>query len=63
MVSRVYVRRSGDAGGETAFRYFHEDRVSVFYWIDGPLGYAIAGEIEKPRLLEVANAIYRQLNP
>ena len=59
----VYVRRSGGAGGETAFRYAHKDRVGVFYWIDGPLGYAISGEIEKPRLLEVANAIYRQLNP
>ncbi len=59
----VYVRRSAAAGKETAFRYAHRDRVGVFYWIDGPLGYAIAGEIEKPRLLEVANAIYRQLNP
>lgn len=59
----VYVRRAGAAGKETAFRYAHKDRVGVFYWIDGPLAYAIAGEIEKPRLLEVANAIYRQLNP
>ncbi len=58
----VYVRRSA-AGKETAFRYTYKDRVGVFYWIDGPLAYAIAGEIEKPRLLEVANAIYRQLNP
>ena len=59
----VYVRRSAAAGKETAFRYTHQDRVGVFYWIDGPLAYAIAGEIEKPRLLEVANVIYRQLNP
>lgn len=58
----VYVRRAA-AGKETAFRYTYKDRVGVFYWIDGPLAYAIAGEIEKPRLLEVANAIYRQLNP
>ncbi len=59
----IYVRRSAGAGGETAFRYAHKTGVGVFYWIDGPLGYAIAGEIEKPRLLEVASAIYRQLNP
>ena len=58
----VYVRRAA-AGKETAFRYTYKDRVGVFYWIDGPLAYAIAGEIEKPRLLEVANVIYRQLNP
>ena len=59
----VYVRRSGSASGETAFRYAARDQIGVFYWIDGPLGYAIAGEVSKPRLLEVANAIYRQLNP
>ncbi len=59
----VYVRRSAAAGKETAFRYAHTDGVGVFYWIDGPLGYAIAGEIEKPQLLKVANGFYRQLNP
>lgn len=59
----VYVRRSGSESGETAFRYAARDQIGVFYWIDGPLGYAIAGEISRPRLLEVANAIYRQINP
>ncbi len=57
------MRRAAAAGTETAFRYALRDRVGVFYWIDGPLGCAIAGEVDKPRLLEVANAIYRQLNP
>jgi anti-sigma factor RsiW len=59
----VYVRRSESASGETAFRFAARDQIGVFYWIDGPLGYAIAGEVSRPRLLEVANAIYRQLNP
>lgn len=59
----VYVRRSETASGETAFRFAAKDQIGVFYWIDGPLGYAIAGEVSRPRLLEVANAIYRQLNP
>ena len=59
----VYVRRSEPASGETAFRFAASDQIGVFYWIDGPLGYAIAGEISRPRLLDVANNIYRQLNP
>lgn len=59
----IYVRRSESASGETAFRFAAKDQIGVFYWIDGPLGYAIAGEVSRPRLLEVANAIYRQLNP
>lgn len=56
--------RAGDAGDrETAFRYTHQQGIGVFYWIDGPLAYAIAGEMEKARLLDIANLIYRQLNP
>ena len=49
--------------GETAFRYSHDDGIGVFYWIDGDVGYALAGRMEKDELLDVANLIYRQLNP
>lgn len=59
----LYVRRDADKKGETAFRFARERGVSVFYWIDGGLGYALSGEIDKPELLRVANAVYRQLNP
>ena len=40
-----------------------EDKVAVFYWIDGRLGYALSGELPKPELLEIATSVYRQLNP
>jgi len=59
----LYVRRDADKRGETAFRFSRERGVGVFYWIDGGLGYALSGEIEKPDLLRVATAVYRQLNP
>lgn len=59
----LYVRANKQSNEKTAFRYAKRDHVSVFYWIDGPLGYALAGEIEKARLLDVANAVYQQLNP
>jgi anti-sigma factor RsiW len=48
--------------GEAAFRYAQEGRVSVFYWIDGEMSYALSGEMEKADLLRVANAVYRELN-
>lgn len=59
----LYVRTDAGGNRETAFRYAQEGRVGVFYWVDGPLGYALSGEIDKPQLLRVADNIYRQLNP
>lgn len=58
----LYVRK--DAGQEaTAFRYAHEGRVAVFYWIDGGFGYALSGELERETLLRLANLAYAQLVP
>lgn len=47
----------------TAFRFSQEDKVAVFYWIDGKLGYALSGEMDRASLLAVASVVYRQLNP
>ncbi|MCU0805414.1 MAG: anti-sigma factor [Burkholderiales bacterium] len=58
----LYVSRS-TANRDTAFRFSQEDRVSVFYWVDGKLGYALSSELPKDRLLAVATAVYQQLNP
>jgi anti-sigma factor RsiW len=35
--------------------------VSVFYWLDSNLDYALAGEVSRQRLLEVATVVYKQL--
>ena len=48
---------------ETAFRYAHEENIGVFYWIDGPFGYALTGDLKKHELLRVAQLVYQQLNP
>ena len=37
--------------------------MGVFYWVDGPFGYALSGELERPQLLRVAESVYRALNP
>lgn len=58
----LYVKNVEDTTNETAFRYNQQDGVSVFYWVDGTLGYAISGEIEKQGLLKAANEVYRALN-
>lgn len=58
----LLVRREPSATN-TAFRFAQQGTTNVFYWIDGPLGYALAGEIGKDELSAVALAVYKQLNP
>ena len=59
----LYVRTNAAENRETAFRYAQEGKVGVFYWLDGKLGYALSGELQKDELLRVATAVYRQINP
>jgi len=59
----LYVSRQKGEPRDTAFRFSQEDRVSVFYWVDGNFGYALSGEIRRDQLLKVANVVYKQLNP
>jgi anti-sigma factor RsiW len=58
----LLVRRE-PSGSATAFRFAQQGATNVFYWIDGPLGYALAGEIGRDELSTVAQSVYRQLNP
>lgn len=57
----LYVSARDRDSGQTAFRFAQEDGVSVFYWIDGRLGYALSGAIDRPVLLAIAEATYKQL--
>lgn len=56
----LYLRRNPDAGA-TAFRFAAQGGVEAFYWLDGPLGYALSGDVERGRLMEMAKAVYHQL--
>lgn len=47
----------------TAFRFAQDNGVSVFYWIDRDLDYALSGEVDKPTLARVASSVYRQIEP
>ena len=59
----LYVSRQRGEARDTAFRFSQEDRVSVFYWVGGNFGYALSGEIKREQLLQVAEIVYKQLNP
>jgi len=59
----LYVRGTPEETTVTAFRFAQEDKVSVFYWIDGSLAYALSGEIPRERLLALSEAVYHELNP
>lgn len=45
----------------TGFRFERSGDVRTFYWIDGPVGYAISGEIDRDRLQRISDICYRQL--
>ncbi|HSD60067.1 MAG TPA: anti-sigma factor [Burkholderiales bacterium] len=59
----LYVRTNAGGNRETAFRYARESGVSVFYWVEGSLGYALSADLEREELLRVAQSVYHQLNP
>ncbi len=58
----LYIRTNRE-GGETAFRFEQDGAVSAFYWLDGPLAYAVLAEAERETLLPLARAVYNELSP
>jgi anti-sigma factor RsiW len=57
----LYISTEQKQAHETGFRFAREGEVGVFYWIDGPYGYALSGNLDKAALAAVANAVYAQL--
>ena len=53
--------RANPSSEVVAFRFVEEAGASAFYWLEGPLGYAIIGTEPRARLLELSRAIYQQL--
>jgi anti-sigma factor RsiW len=50
------------ANQDTAFRFAREGKVNVFYWVEGPFGYAISADADRTALARVSGEVYRQLN-
>lgn len=58
----IYIRSDVKGARETAFRFGQDEGgVSVFYWIDGAMGYAITGQMSREELLGIAKKVYEQL--
>lgn len=55
----VYLCENDLNGRSTAFRFSHKDGVSVSYWFDGPFSYAVAGELDRPSLQDIAHVVYQ----
>jgi anti-sigma factor RsiW len=58
----LYIRPAGKGRPDSAFRWHKQGNVSVCFWIDGAVGYALAGEIERDEIGGLAELIYDQLN-
>ena len=58
----LYVVQNAAAGGHTAFRFARSGDISLFYWIEGPLGYALVGKLERAELLKIATAVYHDIS-
>ncbi|MBK1717239.1 anti-sigma factor family protein [Thiocystis violacea] len=57
----LYACRNEDADRNTAFRFAQAEGVSVFYWLEGALTYALAGEVDRAALQGLAESVYRQI--
>ena len=54
-------RKNDPKARETAFRYAVENGVGVFYWVDQNCAYALSGDVDRARLLAVAQIVHGQL--
>lgn len=57
----LYACHNEEGGGETALRFAQDEGVSVFHWLEGPLSYAFAGELDRDTLRGLTEAVHRQV--
>ena len=48
---------------DSAFRFIEADGLSVWYWHDDELAYALASEVSREQLKAICNEVYSKLNP
>jgi anti-sigma factor RsiW len=49
------------AGQESAFSYVQKGDVSMFYWVEGSIAYALIGRLERDQLMNITQTVYREL--
>ena len=58
----LYVRKAISAE-PTSFRFARTDDILLFYWIDTPFSYALAGKLQKDELFRVSRMVSEQISP
>jgi len=58
----LYVRHINDIKADVMFQFARGNRLTTFYWVEGSLGYALSGELDKVALLTMARTTYQQLS-
>lgn len=58
----LYSRNGAWNNKHTSFQYKRQQDASIFYWIDGPLGFALVGNLDKQELFKLSESIYQQYN-
>lgn len=46
-------------GQEAAFSYVQQNDISMFYWLEGSLAYALIGQVGRDDLMGIAQVVYR----
>lgn len=58
----LYVRRINNSKADAMFQFTRDKQLNTFYWIEGSLGYALSGELDKAVLMAMAKTTYQQLS-
>lgn len=58
--SRIILIACRSQEAPTALRYAYSNDVSVFYWVEGSIAYAIAAKMARKHLLPLARSVYHQ---
>lgn len=58
----LYVSVKDKGTTQTAFRVENEDGQQVMYWVDDDLGFALVGEKDRQRLLDIARLTYQAMS-
>lgn len=56
----LYLRRGVWENQHQSFSFFNSDSTNIFYWINGEMGYAVVGKVNRSELLQIADAIHIQ---
>ncbi|MCK5829855.1 MAG: anti-sigma factor [Methylococcales bacterium] len=58
----LYIRRGAWNNNKTTFRHSNQGSISVLYWINGEMGYALVGQLDKTELHNLSEEVFRQIS-